>query len=74
MLKLYLITEIDKNDEVKRSYVTAPSRRAPIFKNPQIVKSEEIEIPLADIEKALKAGKIQPHIIKHVITVLTPSK
>lgn len=70
-MKLYLITEIDDNDNVKREYVTAPSRRAPVFKNPQIVKSEEIELPIAKIEKALKDGKIEKHIINHVKTVLT---
>lgn len=71
MKKLFIITKIDKKDKVKREYVTATSRRAPIFKNPEIVKSEIVDIDFTAIEEALKNQNIKPHIIAHVMNVLT---
>lgn len=71
MKKLYLVTKIDENDNVSREYVTAPSKRDKVFKNPDIVKAEEITLPINDIETALRKSGIAEHFIKHVVTDLT---
>lgn len=71
MKKLYLVTKIDEDDNVSREFVTAPSRRDRVFKNPDIVKVEEQTIPIKDIELALRKAKIPEHVVKHVVIDLT---
>lgn len=71
MKKLYLVTKIDAEDNVSRDYVTAPSRRDKVFKNPDIVKVEEQSLPIKDIELALRKARIPEHVVKHIIFDLT---
>ena len=66
-MKLYEVTEIDKNDNVTRYFLTCRSRRDKRLDKDEIVKVDEIDIPFEAISQKMRDAKIDNIFIEHLL-------